>query len=295
MPSMTELVTNLGVPAGRIGEKLSSHNSEEGNMDSNRISGTGSPAAPTRYIGAQEDHSLLFGQALNEARSSSATPGKAPIWSSSAPYGNFSRDGYTWNNDVWGAGAGPQTISVRAVNQWGAWSNQPNTGGIKSYPHQAFNVGKPLSSINTLRSSFNQGVPAGGAWDVAYDIWDSSNQYEIMLWTNYTGNSDGGGNVKPISYHYSPSRAAIPVYRNIDAGGATWNVFEGFNGHKVISLLRTSKTNSGTVDIKSILEWIKSKGYFGDINVGSVQYGVEITSSPGGMNFNFNDWTVTSK
>ncbi|WP_229179729.1 MULTISPECIES: hypothetical protein [Bradyrhizobium] len=72
-------------------------------------------------------------------------------------------------------------------------------------------------------------------------------------------------------------------------------MFEGFNGHKVISLLHTSKTNSGTVDIESILQWIKSKSYFGDINVGGVQYGVEITSSPGGMNFNFNDWTVTSK
>ncbi|ASY73621.1 hypothetical protein SF83666_a40330 (plasmid) [Sinorhizobium fredii CCBAU 83666] len=49
------------------------------------------------------------------------------------------------------------------------------------------------------------------------------------------------------------------------------------------------------MDIKSILQWIKSKGYFGDIEVGSVQYGVEITSSPGGKNFNFNNWSVTSK
>ncbi|WFU62870.1 glycoside hydrolase family 12 protein [Bradyrhizobium brasilense] len=267
-------------------------------MDSNRINGAGSQGCQTGYVCRQEDHNL-FGRAVNEARSLSAVPvpAKAPIWSSSAPYENFSRNGYTWNNDVWGAGAGPQTISVREVNQWGVWSNQPNTAGIKSYPHEAFNIGKPLSSISALRSSFNQDVPTNGAWDVAYDIWDSSNQHEIMLWTNYTGNPDGSGNVKPISYHYrqDPSGAAIPVYTNVNVGGATWNVFEGYNGHKVISLLRTSKTNSGTVDIKSILQWIKSKGYFGDINVGSVQYGVEITSSPGGMNFNFNNWSVTSK
>nr|WP_166349172.1 glycosyl hydrolase [Bradyrhizobium barranii] len=220
---------------------------------------------------------------------------KAPIWSSSAQYGSFSIDGYSWNNDVWGRGAGPQTISVSAVNQWGGWSNQPDTGGIKSYPHEGFNVGKPLSSINTLISNFNQEVPTSGAWDVAYDIWDSSNQYEIMLWTNYTGNPDGGGNVKPISYKYASSGAAIPIYTNVDVGGATWNVFQGENHHKVISFLRTSKTNSGTVDIKSVLQWIKSKGYFGEINVGNVQYGVEITSSPGGMNFNFNNWTLTSR
>ncbi|MEY9593121.1 hypothetical protein ABIA06_005412 [Bradyrhizobium yuanmingense] len=89
--------------------------------------------------------------------------------------------------------------------------------------------------------------------------------------------------------------AAIPVYTGADVGGTTWNVFEGWNNHKVISFLRTSKVNTETVDIKSILQWIKSRGYFGDIVVGSVQYGVEITSSPGGLNFDVNHWAVTSK
>ncbi|BBB96507.1 MULTISPECIES: glycoside hydrolase family 12 protein [Bradyrhizobium] len=108
---------------------------------------------------------------------------KAPIWTSNDRYGSFSLDGYSWNNDVWGRDAGPQTISVSAINQWGVWSNQPDTDGIKSYPHEGFNIGKPLSSINTLVSAFNQDVPTSGAWDVAYDIWDNSNQHEIMLWT----------------------------------------------------------------------------------------------------------------
>ncbi|WP_375779330.1 hypothetical protein ACE103_10415 [Bradyrhizobium sp. ma5] len=65
---------------------------------------------------------------------------------------------------------------------------------------------------------------------------------------------------------------------------------EGFNGHKVIESLRTSETDRGTIDIKSVLERIKTMGYLGDINVGSVQYGVEITSSLEGMDFNFNNW-----
>ncbi|WP_439365927.1 glycoside hydrolase family 12 protein [Bradyrhizobium sp. DASA03005] len=266
-------------------------------METNRIRCAGSPGSPTENLQTQE-HRDPFMQAVNEVKTSSAAaPGlaKAPIWKSSAPYGSFSLGIYSWNNDVWGPGAGPQTISVNAANQWDVWSNQPNTPGIKSYPHETFNIERPLSSIKSLTSSFDQQVPNGGAWDTAYDIWDSSNEHEIMLWTNYTGTPEGGGNVKPISYHYAPSGAAIPIYSNVNVGGSTWNVFEGFNGHKVISLLRTSKTNSGTVDIKSILEWIKSKGYFGDIRVGSVQYGAEITSSPGGMNFNFNNWTVTSK
>ncbi|MEY9463369.1 hypothetical protein ABH973_003782 [Bradyrhizobium ottawaense] len=172
-------------------------------MNSNRINGAGSPDSPMGYVCSQEHHDL-FRQAVNEVRSSAAASvqAKAPIWSSSATYGNFSRDGFSWNNDVWGSGAGPQTISVYGANRWSVWSNQPGTGGIKSYPHEAVHIGKPLSAINTLSSTFNQDVPKSGAWDTAYDIWDSSNQHEIMIWTNYTGNSDGSGNVKPISHHY---------------------------------------------------------------------------------------------
>ncbi|MDA9464798.1 glycosyl hydrolase [Bradyrhizobium sp. CCBAU 53415] len=221
---------------------------------------------------------------------------KAPIWSSSDRYGTYSLDGYSWNNDVYGQRAGPQTISAHAVDRWSGWSNHTDTGGIKSYPHEAFNVGKRLSAIKTLTSSFDQSVPARGRWNFAYDIWDSSNAYEIMLWTNYTGNPDGSDDVKPISYNYtSTGGAAIPVYTGVDVGETTWNVFEGWNNHKVISFLRTSKANAETVDIKSILLWIRSKGYFGDIVVGSVQYGVEITSAPGGLNFDVNHWAVTSK
>ncbi|PJR09252.1 glycosyl hydrolase [Sinorhizobium meliloti] len=264
-------------------------------MCSNRIDGTGSLAFPLGYVDTQDNR--LFRQAVNEAKSPTAAllSTNAPIWSSSDPYKGFSRGGYSWTNDIYGGeAAGPQTISVYANNQWSVWSNQPDTNGIKSYPHQAFDIGKPLSSINTLTSSFNQDVPAGGAWNTAYDIWDSSHQNEIMLWTNYTGHPDGSGNVKPISQHYDPSGAAIPIYRNVNVGGATWNVFEGYNGQKVISLLLTSKTNNGTVDIKSILDWLKSKGHFGDINVDSVQYGVEITSSPGGKTFNFKNCSVSS-
>ncbi|MGR9060142.1 glycoside hydrolase family 12 protein (plasmid) [Rhizobium leguminosarum] len=282
------------MPDGKVETRFRGvHVTESELMVPDRIDGIGSPGLPG-YMDAQ--HDKLFRQAVNNARSSIAAPlpANAPIWSSNSPYGDFSYGGYSWNNDVWGTGAGPQTISVHAGKQWSVWSNQPNTDGIKSYPHQALNIEKPLSSINTLTSSFNQDVPTGGAWDTAYDIWDSSHQNEIMLWTNYTGNPDGSGNVKPISYHYDRSGAAIPLYRNVNMGGATWNVFTGSNGHNVISLLCTSKSDSGTVDIKGILEWLKSKGYFGDIHVGSVQYGVEITSSPEGMNFNFNNWSVSS-
>ena len=160
-------------------------------------------------------------------------------------------------------------------------------------------IGRTLSSISSCTSSFNVTTPSGGAWEVTYDIWDSNNANETMLWMNYTGNANGSGNVKPISYNYDASGTAIPVYTNVSVGGHTWNVFRGNNGgNNVYSFLRTSKTNSGTVNILAIQNWIKSKGWFGNMTLGNVQLGFEITSSYGtngnGLNFTCNSYSVSS-
>ena len=224
-----------------------------------------------------------------------ASPSKAATWSSTDRWGTWSNGGYTLYNDVWGAGYGPQTIWANTFSNWGVWANHPNTGGIKSYPNATKYIGKSLSSLASLKSSFNVTTPAGGAWESTYDIWDSGNANEIMLWMNYTGTSTGGGNVKPISYNWSSSGNAIPVFTNVSVGGHTWNVFRGNNGsNNVYSFLRTSKTNSGTIDIKAILNWIKSQGWIGNITVGNVQFGYEITSSSGGLNYVTNSFSVTS-
>ena len=51
--------------------------------------------------------------------------------------------------------------------------------------------------------------------------------------------------------------------------------------------------SSGTVDIRAIMQWLKSKGWFGDVTLGNVQFGFEITSSAGGKNFTTNSFSVT--
>ncbi|MFT3783913.1 MAG: hypothetical protein QM790_18025 [Nibricoccus sp.] len=225
----------------------------------------------------------------------SITSASAATWSSTDKWGTWSNGGYTLYNDVWGSGAGAQTIWANSYSNWGVWANHPNTGGIKSYPNCTKFIGKKLSTITTLKSSFSVTTPSGGAWESTYDIWDSGNANEIMLWMNYTGTATGGGNVKPISYNWSSSGDAVPVYTNVSVGGHTWNVFRGNNGsNNVYSFLRTSKTNNATVDIKAILNWIKSKGWIGDITVGNVQFGYEITSSSGGLNYTTNSFSVTS-
>ena len=224
-----------------------------------------------------------------------AVPAQAATWATSAQYGSTNFGAYNFNNDVWGQGTGPQTLWVNSVSDWGVWSDQPNTGGIKSYPHIGYHVGKQLNSLSQLTSFVSATTPSGGAWETAYDIWDTNHAYEIMVWLNYTGTSTGCGNVKPISYNWSATGCAIPVYTNVYLAGATWNVYRGSNGNnQVFSLLRTSKTNNTNLDALAILRYLENLGWMGNITVGDVQYGFEITSSSGGMNFGARNFSVTA-
>lgn len=240
-------------------------------------------------------HHTLRAAALLLAAATTTLSAQAASWSSSDQYGSTTIGAYNFNNDVWGAGAGPQTIWANSVADWGVWSNQPNTGGIKSYPHVTYRVGRALSALTRLTSTVSATTPAGGAWESTYDIWDTNNAYEIMLWLNYTGTAAGCGNVKPISYNWTAAGCAIPVYSNVSVGGATWNVYRGSNGgNQVFSLLRTSKSNNTTVDILAILKYLQNQGWMGNIMVGDVQYGFEITSSAGGMDFAARNFSVTA-
>ncbi|WP_225845533.1 hypothetical protein [Streptomyces sp. HPF1205] len=208
-----------------------------------------------------------------------AGPAQAATWSSTAQYGSWSNGGYELNNDVWGGGAGPQTIWANTYSNWGVWSNQPNTGGIKSYPHAARSVGKPINSLSSVGSSFNVSVPGSGAYETAYDIWDSGYHNEIMLWMNKTGA------VGPLG----TSQGTVTV------GGHTWTAYKGSNGsNAVFSLVRNGNTSAGSVDILAVLKWMENtKHWFGDVTLDNVQFGYEITSSSGGLNFITNSFNVT--
>jgi hypothetical protein len=209
-----------------------------------------------------------------------AAPAHAATWSSSAQWGTWSNGGYTLYNDIWGSGAGPQTIWANSYSNWGVWANHPNTGGIKSFPNATRYIGQKLSALHSVSSSFNVSVPSSGAYETTYDIWDSNNADEIMLWMNKTGA------VGPLGT--SQGTASV--------GGSTWTVYKGSNGaNAVFSFVRTSNTSSSTVDILAVMNWIEnSKHWIGDVTLGNVQFGYEITSSSGGLNFNTNSFSVSS-
>ncbi|MFI1357206.1 hypothetical protein ACH4TV_27020 [Streptomyces sp. NPDC020898] len=213
-----------------------------------------------------------------------SAPASAAVWNTCDQYGNTSLNGYTLYNNIWGGTpstpAGPQCTWANSGTNWGTWANHPNTGGIKSYPNSKKVINKTITSLGSLSSSYNVTVPSSGAYNTSYDIWDTDYDYEIMLWVNKTGA------VGPLGTSQG----------NVTLGGHTWTVYKGNNGaNEVFSFIRTSNSSSGTVNILPILKWIKdTKGWFGNETIGDVQFGFEITSSSGGLDFTTNNLTVSS-
>lgn len=209
-----------------------------------------------------------------------ASAASAAVWSSSAQYASWSNGGYTLYNDVWGSGAGAQTIWANSYSNWGVWSDQPNTSGVKSYPDVSKSFGgAAVSSFGSITSSFNDTMPSTGDFESAYDIWADGNADEIMIWT-YTQN------VGPLGSYQT----------TVSIGGSSWNVYRGSNGsNAVFSFVRTSNETSGSVDIKGTFSWLSSAGWLSNATLDTVDFGWEITSTNNtGENFQVNSYSVSS-
>ncbi|NYI07339.1 GH12 family glycosyl hydrolase domain-containing protein [Allostreptomyces psammosilenae] len=207
-----------------------------------------------------------------------AGPAHAAAWTSSDQWGTWNNGGYILYNNIWGSGAGTQTIWADSYRSWGVTANHPNTGGVKSYPNATRPINRQLGSLTSLNSTFAVTVPSAGAYATAYDIWANNHAYEIMLWMN----------------RYGPVGPIGGQVATVTVGGHTWAVHRGSNGsNEVFSFVRQSNTSSGSVDIRAVLNWIRSQGWFGNVTVDTVQFGYEITSSSGGLNFTTRDFSVS--
>jgi hypothetical protein len=197
----------------------------------------------------------------------------AQVWESSAQYGSWTNDGYTLNNNIWGSGAGPQTIWANSYSDWGVYSDQPNTSGVKSYPEVIKDFGDSVSSYGTITSSFSDSLPGTGDFESAYDIWADSNDDEIMVWTDTH-------NVGPVGSEVTSA----------SIGGQTWGVYEGSDGHEVYSFVLDGNETSGSVNITDFFNWLSSEGWLTNATLESIDFGWEISST----NDTTEDFTVTS-
>ncbi|MFC6018634.1 hypothetical protein ACFP2T_20800 [Plantactinospora solaniradicis] len=98
-------------------------------------------------------------------------------------------------------------------------------------PGQPRYIGRRVSALGPVASSFNVTVPTSGvAFTTVYDVWSSDHAHEIMLWMN----------------KYGPVGPLGSFQVTAAVGGHSWNIYRGSNGsNQVYSFIRTSNTNSG--------------------------------------------------
>ena len=211
------------------------------------------------------------------------------VFQSCGQWATFSEGGYNLFNNIWGSGAGPQCLSACSHGNFGIWADHPATGGVKAYANSEYpSIAAKISAMASLTSTFDATVPTTGAFTTAYDIW-SGRKVEIMIWMNKQGAHE------PWARTYDAAASPIPEVANVTVGGHTWNAFwnGGPRGFNVFSMVRTSNTSAGTVDIKAVLTWLKDNLGLGDVVIDKVQLGFEISQSPGGSNFTMNAYDVS--
>ena len=82
---------------------------------------------------------------------------------------------------------------------------------------------------------------------------------------------------------------------NVAVGGYNWNGYKGWNGsNNVYSFLNTGRSTSRSVDILAVMKWLEnSEHWIGNVTLGNVQFGWEITSADGGLNFQVSSYLVS--
>ena len=219
--------------------------------------------------------------------SPSATPTPTPSGSSgylyedSGQWAQYSIGGYTIYNDEWGSGHGSQTLWVKSATNWGVFSTQPSTSGVKSYANISKSVGVALNSLSSATSSFNETNPSGGNWESAYDVWLNGSGIEIMMWTYVSGN------VGPLGSSVG----------TVTMDGNTWTLYAGNNGsNPTYSFVRSGNETSGTVNILNLLKYLENtKGYFSNPTLSTIQYGWEISGTNNTQeNFTMNNYSASA-
>ena len=210
-----------------------------------------------------------------------ATSALAFVYESSDQYASYSTGGYTIYNDEWGSGHGTQTLWVNSASNWGVYSTQPSTSGVKSYPNDSKSIGTALNSLHSVTSSFSESNPGSGNWESAYDIWLNGSGYEVMVWTYKSGN------VGPLGSSVG----------TVSLDGSTWTLYAGNNGsNPTYSFVRSGNESSGTVNVLDLLKYLENtKKYFSNPTLSTVQYGWEISGTGNVQeNFTLNSYSVSS-
>ncbi len=241
---------------------------------------------------------LLAALALPIALAGVVSPASAatctnPAFTTSNPNGMWSNKGYVVHNNMWNASGYrvSETLSACSYRSWNVRATANNSSGdgaVKTYPnvHKDFHnwstgAEPRLSSFRTIRSTFAAASPHVGIYNVAYDIWLNGvpGNREIMIWTE----------------NHRQVPAGSVVARGLSRGGHTWKVY-ATKDNRYIAFVPSQPLTKGTLRLKSMLDWLVSKGRVpARSTLGQICFGVEIVSTGGDpATFNVTDFSVTT-
>jgi hypothetical protein len=250
------------------------------------FSGSSYPGNPTSFT---LNGTACTGAVSTSAPPTSSAPSASPSTSGSSGYlyendgqwAEYSIGAYTIYNDEWGSGFNTQTLWVNSATNWGVFSTQPSTSGVKSYANISKTIGTALNSLNTATSTFNETNPSSGNWESAYDIWLNGSGIEVMAWT------DVSGNVGPLGSSVG----------SVTLDGNTWTLYAGNNGsNPTYSFVRSGNETSGTVNILDLLKYLENTmDYFSNPTLSTIQYGWEISGTNNVQeDFTINNYSATT-
>lgn len=215
-----------------------------------------------------------------------------------AQFGNITAGGYYVQNNIWNDPDQSQCISLsgNVVTVTSSNHNKATNGPPASYPSFVYgchygncSAGSPLpkqvSTIASALSVFSVGT-AGGAWDLAYDIWldtaanrsGQNNGAEIMIWLN-SASVNPGGFPNKVASNVSIDGRSYDIYRTTMSGsGVSWNL---------ISYRANPAVNRVDIDVKHFINDAISRGaasasWF----LTSIQAGTEVWSGGTGLKLN---------
>jgi hypothetical protein len=185
--------------------------------------------------------------------------------------------------DEWGANSN-LTSQVLSANSGSAWQVTANLSAsnkaVLSYPDTQEVVTNssgdptPLADYDTLTSSYTDALPsspgASDDYEAAYDLWlgagTVSGSQEIMVWTDNHGQTPSGSDTGKTWTDAST--------------GDVYEIWASSPGNPVSLVAKTNAT-SGSVDLLTMIKWLKTNSYITSTGLNQVDYGFELCSTSG--------------
>lgn len=188
----------------------------------------------------------------------------------------FNIIGNLWNQSV--EPSATQTVFACSPTNWYVSASMTgNAAGysyspVVSFPEVQREIGKPLSSLGTVTSSYASYGPqlTGAIWESAFDLWlngdPSQGGHEVMVWTDNHGQYPSG------------SEVSGSVFIN----GVSYQLWVQQGGDYETTLVQNTNSDSGSIDILGVLKWLSANGYeASNPTLSQVDYGFEICKTNG--------------